>query len=527
MRAFLIPAVMLMLLPLAYAQSPPEPRGPRPDLIFGDDLHYVTLTFYSDDASSMGELLALLDEKNVTGAVFFVDPAIPENSSAVASARGLGYEVRDWTEKNSYDARYPPSDFQGVTLSDRSVLSRTNKMTDVASFYNLALHSSNSSVIAFTPAVPPKLNHSMSVALLEEILNDDGRTVRYTSEPAGRTATVPISAPPVPATDSGEAIGANTTSSIVLDSGTWNMSRLHTRYPADIAVVSTQDGNAYLVETSIIIGEDAQVNIADAVLWIISPEEGDRDRRIEVQGNLTIANSLISSWDSANSTLDDNPYHQRPFIFVEEAGLSITNSSISNMGFLLSGFGEDRDARAAIIIHESDGFSITNSSLAYNLDALYVRNSSGATIAGNEVFANTRTAIDIRSGSSDLNIVDNNVHDNGYEGIVCIECFKSAISGNTVDHNKEVGIKLIHSNLTGISENKLSHNEKIGIFLRDNSTRNAIQANIIAESREGIRLSGNSSNNFLFENDLMGNDEGIDADESSRPNQQRNNRVPG
>jgi parallel beta-helix repeat protein len=63
--------------------------------------------------------------------------------------------------------------------------------------------------------------------------------------------------------------------------------------------------------------------------------------------------------------------------------------------------------------------------------------------------------------------------------------------------------------------------------LRDNSTQNAIQANAVSESREGIRLSGNSSNNFLFENDLMENDEGIDADESSRPNQQRNNRVPG
>jgi parallel beta-helix repeat protein len=305
------------------------------------------------------------------------------------------------------------------------------------------------------------------------------------------------------------------------------MSRPHTRYPADIAVVSTQDGNAYLVDTSIIVGEDAQVNIADAVVWIISPENGDRDRRIEVQGNLTITDSMIASWNNANSTFDDNPYHQRPFIFVEEGGLSITNSSISNMGFLLSGFGEDRDARAAVIIHESNGFSITNSSLAYNLDAIYARNSSGATIAGNEIFANTRSAIDIRSGSSDLSILNNNVHDNGYEGIVCIECFKSSITGNTVDHNKEGGIKLISSNFTGISENKLSHNEKFGIFLRDNSTQNAIQANTVSESREGIRLSGNSSNNFLFENDLMGNDEGIDADQSSRPNQQRNNRVPG
>jgi parallel beta-helix repeat protein len=367
----------------------------------------------------------------------------------------------------------------------------------------------------------------MSVALLDEILSDDGRTLVYTSEQAGRTVTVPISVTDAPAADSGEAIGSNTTSSIVLDAGTWNMSRLHTRYPADIAVVSTQDGNAYLVDTSIIVGEDAQVNIADAVVRIISPEDGDRDRRIEVQGNLTISDSTISSWDSANNTLDDNPYHQRPFIFVEEGGLSITNSSISNLGFLQSGFGEDRDARAAIIIHESNGFSIINSSLAHNFDALYARNSTGATIAGNEFFANTRTAIDIRSGSSDLRILDNNVHDNGYEGIVCIECFKSAISGNTVEHNKEAGIKLIYSNFTGIRENTLSHNEKFGIFLRDNSTQNAIQANTVSESREGIRLSGNSNNNFLFENDLLANDEGIDADESSRPNQQRNNRVPG
>jgi parallel beta-helix repeat protein len=475
----------------------------------------------------MEELLARLDEKNVTSAAFFIDPAIPANSSVVASARGLGYDVHAWSDKEIYDPRYPPTEFENVTLSDRAVLSRTNKMADVASFYNLALHSSNSSTIAFTPAMPPEINHSMSVALLDEILSDDGRTLVYTSEQAGRTATVPISVADAPAADSGEAIGSNTTSSIVLDAGTWNMSRLHTRYPADIAVVSTQDGNAYLVDTSIIVGEDAQVNIADAVVRIISPEDGDRDRRIEVQGNLTISDSTISSWDNANNTLDDNPYHQRPFIFVEEGGLSITNSSISNLGFLQSGFGEDRDARAAIIIHESNGFSIINSSLAHNFDALYARNSSGATIGGNEFFANMRTAIDIRSGSSDLRILDNNVHDNGYEGIVCIECFKSAISGNTVEHNKEAGIKLIYSNFTGIRENTLSHNEKFGIFLRDNSTQNAIQANTVSESREGIRLSGNSSNNFLFENDLMGNDEGIDADESSRPNQQRNNRVPG
>lgn len=522
--AVLFSLLLLLSFPLAHAQTPPEPRGPRSDVLFGEEPHYVTLTFYIENASSMQEFLGVLDDKNVTNAVFFIDPSIPRNSSAVNSATRLGYEIRDWTDKASYDTRYPPTEFQNVTLSDRALLSRTTKMSDVASFYNLAIHSSNSSVVAFTPALPPTVNHTMSVGLLEEMLSDVDRTLTYTSEPAVTTASVPIAEAPLNVTSSAGAIGSNTTESIVLDAGTWNMSRLHTRYPADISVISTQDGLAYFVETSIIIEEEAQVNISDAIVWLVSPVD-DKDRRIEAKGNLTINNSWISSWDPVEQSLDDNPYHQRPFIFVDDGSLEISNSSISHLGFLLSGFGEDRDARAALIIHESNGFSITDSTLSYNLDAVYARNTSGSTIAGNEIFANSRTGIDIRSGSNDLSIVNNSVHDNGYEGIVCIECIKCAISGNIVEHNKEAGVKLISSNLTGLSKNEVGYNEKFGILLRDNSTQNALQANTIIENREGIKLVGNSSNNYLYENELLGNDEAIDADASSRPNQQRNNRV--
>jgi parallel beta-helix repeat protein len=469
-------------------------------------------------------MIGILDENNVTSAVFFLDPAIAGNSSVVESARLLGYDVRGWSEKDTFDSRYPPTEFKGLTLSDRSVLGRTDKMADLAAFYSLALHSTNSSVVAFTPAVPPRINHSQSAELLEEILSDAGRTLVYTSEPAEQPASVPMSEPIANATGAAGAVGANTTSSIVLDAGSWNMTRLHTRYPADVAVVPGHDGPAYLVDTSIIVGEDAQVNIEDSIVRLVSPED-DTDRRIEVQGNLTISNSGVSSWDSARNLPDDNPYHQRPFIFVENGRLTIDNSTISHLGFLLSGLGDDGRARAAIVIHESDGFSVTNSTLSYNLDALYARNSSDSTIAGNEIFANTRTGIDVRSGSSGLNIVGNSVHDNGYEGIVCVECTKSFVFRNLVEHNKEAGIKMISTNLTGIRENEVTFNEKFGIFLRDNSTQNALQANVITDSREGLRLAGNSSNNFLFENSLVRNDEAIDIDPSSQPNQQRNNRV--
>jgi parallel beta-helix repeat protein len=397
-------------------------------------------------------------------------------------------------------------------------------MADVSAFYNLALHSANSSIIAFTPAVTPGLNHTATIDLLEGILGNQGRTLVFTSEPSLRSVSLPISEPITNTTRTSESIGSNTSSSIVLDAGIWDMSRLQTRYPADITVVSTQDGPAYLVDTTIIVEEGAQVTIAGANILMVSPAD-DRDRRIEVQGNLSITNSRISSWDQARSSPDSNPYHQRPFIFIDEGRLTIDNSSISHMGFQLSGFGADRSARAAIIIHESDGFSVTNSSLSFNYDALFARNSSEAIISGTEVYANTRTGISLRSGSSSVNIVGNHVHDNGYEGIECIECVRSVISQNVAEHNKEAGIKLIASNFSAILENDVRYNEKSGIYLRDKSTENSIRANTITDNREGIRLAGNSSNNLIFENSLLQNHEAIDIDDTSRPNQQRNNRI--
>ncbi|HJS81896.1 MAG TPA: right-handed parallel beta-helix repeat-containing protein [Nitrososphaera sp.] len=526
MRAFAAIAFTFMLLiPLAAAQlAGPESRGPRSEVIFGTDPRYVALTFYFDNATRMQEITGILGDKNVTDAVFFVDPAIARtNSSTIDTAIQMGYNIFNWTDKSAYDSRYPPSQFNNITLSDRSVLGRTSKMADVAAFYGLALHSANSSIIAFTPPIPPRVNYSTSIDMLEELLDSKARTVVYSSEPASNPSRLSM-IEPVPDTESVTAIGANTTSSIVIDSGSWNMTRLQGRYPADIAILSGQNGIAYLVDTSVIVEEDAQLEISDSVVWIASPPNDDKDRRIEVKGNLTISDSSVSSWDSLIESPDYNPYHQRPFIFIDEGLFVMTNSTITNMGFLVGGFSESRTARAAVTIHESDNFAVTNSTLAFNFDALYARNSS-FTVAGSEIFGNTRSGIDIRSGSRDLAVTGNQVHDNGYEGIICIECTRAIISGNVVEHNKEAGIKLISSNFTGIRDNEVRYNEKFGIFLRDNSTQNVLQSNTIVESREGIALAGNSSNNFLLENMLLQNDEAIDIDTSSQPNQQRNNRV--
>lgn len=143
-------------------------------------------------------------------------------------------------------------------LSDRSTLTKVNKAADVIAFYNLALHSSNPSIIAFTPSEPPQFSYSS--AILEEILKDGGRTLVF-------TAQVCSGAPQVVsmainnnnnnnnATAATTPVDDDTTSSIALSGGTWNMRSLQTRYRQEIRSIQTGLGTSYLVD--IIIIEEA------------------------------------------------------------------------------------------------------------------------------------------------------------------------------------------------------------------------------------------------------------------------------
>jgi parallel beta-helix repeat protein len=520
--AIIFGAMMFVSFLPAAAQA--ETRGPRPEVVYGDERHLVTLTFYigQNDSLRLQEILQVLQSGNVSKAVFFMQPSVLETKPAVASAmKQRGYTVLPWNNTGQYDRNYAPTSFNGILLSDRDVLGRTGKMADVMAFYNLALHSGNASVAAFTPSAPPRFNSTTD--LLEELLEDGGRTFVFTdrgsvAEPASMTVGRAGNATITP-------VGAGTASSIVLDEGMWDMQRLQQRYPSEITVVQTGSGPAYLVDTTVVVGEATQLDISGQNVLIASPAN-DKDRRIEVKGSALIADSLVSSWDTAANAPDQNPYHQRPFIFVDGGKLDVRNSTIMHMGFPLAGLSEQRSARAAIMFHHSSNFTIADSTIAFNFDGIYARNSSDFQIAGSEVYANTRSGIDIRAGSHDFAIDSNHVHDNGYEGVICTECMKAVIARNTVEHNKEAGIKLFsHTNSTTVSNNHVIYNEKFGVYLRNNSTDNLIRNNTITWSEEGITLAGYSINNIIANNGVTGNDVAVVADPSSQTNTLRANRI--
>jgi parallel beta-helix repeat protein len=501
-----------------------EPRGPRPEVVYGDDRHFVTLTFYigQNDAARLQEILEVLQSGNMSEAVFFIQPSFLENNFAVANTvKQRGYTVLPWNSTGHYNQNYAPTVFGGILLSDRDVLGRTGKMADAMAFYNLALHSGNASVVAFTPGALPRFNSTTDV--LEELLEDGGRTLMFTDEgnaarPEGMVIGSADNITTIP-------IGANTTHRIAIDEGVWNMQRLQQRYPSDVSIVQTGSGPGYLVDTTVVVGEDAQLDISGENVLIASPAQ-DKDRRIEVRGRASIVDSLVSSWDAAASAPDQNPYHQRPFIFVDGGRLDVRNSTISHMGFPLAGLSDERSARAAVMFHDSGNFTIANSTIAFNFDGIYARNSSNFQIVNNEVYGNTRSGIDIRAGSHDFALNSNHVHDNGYEGIICTECIGAGLARNNVEHNKEAGIKLFsHTNSTSISNNIVKYNEKFGIYLRNNSTDNVIRNNTITGSEEGITLAGSSISNVIVNNIVVGNDAAIEMDPASQTNTLRANRL--
>lgn len=513
--------VLVSFLPAATAQVT-ETRGQRLEAVYGDSVHYVTLTFYigQNDTARLQEILDALQSSNVSQAIFFIEQSFAEENLSLANtAKQMGYTVRPWDNASQYDSIYAPTAFGNILLSDREVLGRTDKMADVMAFYNLALHSGNSSVIAFTPSALPRFNST--IALLEEILDSSG-TLAFTNEssPAQPASMVVGSAGNITTT----SIGAETTQRISIEEGAWDMQRLQQRYPADISAIQTSFGAGYLVDTTLVFGEGAQLDITGENVLLASPAQ-DKDRRIEILGRATIADSRISSWDVVAGAPDQNPYHQRPFIFVDGGTLDIRNSTVSHMGFPLVGLSEERSARAAVMFHDSSNFTIANSTIAFNFDGIYTRNSSNFLISGSEIYGNTRSGIDIRSGSGNFTISSNDVHDNGYEGVICTECSGVRIAGNTVDHNKEAGIKLFsHTNATMVSNNIVQYNEKFGIYLRNNCTDNVIRNNTVTGSEEGITLTGSSTNNTITANIVLGNDVAIEMDSTSQTNVLRSNR---
>lgn len=111
--------------------------------------------------------------------------------------------------------------------------------------------------------------------------------------------------------------------------------------------------------------------------------------------------------------------------------------------------------------------------------------------------------MDPHTGTHDMTIRNNTVHDNGSIGIICLlDCYNIAVEDNTVYDNTKMGIMLSRNMTDSIVKNNNVSNEDRGIVISE-SSNNEIYNNTISMSVSGIDLDEDSFDNIIHSNTIV------------------------
>lgn len=257
---------------------------------------------------------------------------------------------------------------------------------------------------------------------------------------------------------------------------------------------------------------------ANAVVWISAD-----------WGSLDIRNTKILSWDEAIAGPDTEfEIFQRAYIRVRsslapdavtalESRMDIRNSDIGYLGFYeAESYGLSWKVRGThpdptkFILDVVDVYGdILDSHLHDNYFGVYTFGAYGCHWAGNEVDHNHGYGFDPHDDSDNLLIENNNIHDNGYHGIIASKrCDHLIIRNNRSHANFNNGIMLHrHCDDSVIENNQTYFNGFSGITILDTDRTLVTGNQILSNSGAGLRFSVGSADNRV-ENNLIGYSEG-------------------
>jgi parallel beta-helix repeat protein len=495
--------------------------GPRPKLLYGNGTHYVTLTFYIQNGNTdhIKNLLIKLIIHHVSKAIFFVQKNfVEEHPFIMEIIKQRGYKIYPWDNIAKYDRNYPPTVFRDIVLSDREIVPRAYEGKDITTLYDIALHYENASIIAFTPQVPPKflyfdtlLQHILENNDHDLIFSDSNRTNEKnvfdrTYLNKGFMSIGHLSSGVLqPDFDSHR----NSTTDLIIRDGIWDMNNLHAEYPLSIEYLPSV--NSFLIHKTIVISENAQLNINNTRVFIQSSSQNDHQlpRHINIRdgGKATIFNSTVTSWDPVLKSSDPNPYHPRPYLVAQDGGkMDIINSTVSYLGFPLGSIDDTRYARAGINYFNTTDFTIANSTIAFNYYGFYSSEARNYKFIGNNVYGSIKYGLDPHSASRSFVVDSNYLHDNGKQGFICSKYCKDIIITNNLVENNMEGIGLHWSTNSSIVKNNIvRNNEKNGIYIDKKSYYNIIQNNTSIGNMFGIGILDRSEKNTLVNNTLLDN----------------------
>jgi mannuronan 5-epimerase len=249
---------------------------------------------------------------------------------------------------------------------------------------------------------------------------------------------------------------------------------------------------------------------------------------IIVHGKILINGVKITSWDASSNDVvqqDMDGSISRGYIqFDASEGSEIINSEFAYLGYNelgQRGFDLHGEGASRFGYGPSSDMLIRGSEFHHMWRGFYSTGAYDITIDGNEYHHNLNYAIDPHSGTHDMNITNNWVHNNPI-GIICsVNCHNIVIEGNEVENNIKAGIFFSRNVSDSITRNNQIYNATSGIIISESPNNQIYDNTIEAATSEGILLfnpsepdEGLTEDNLVYNNTVLSSATGINATRS-------------
>ena len=269
------------------------------------------------------------------------------------------------------------------------------------------------------------------------------------------------------------------------------------------------DNGVWLLNAGIIVAEDATfyINSTDTK-WLKVVSDGNTPNRIAVYGSLKIDSVKITSWNpeiNDYAITDAKGKIPRPYIIVEDEATGttdITNSEFAYLGYAAQ-LKEDNYARRSGLAYNGGGGSlIRGNHIHHNMFGFYSKGVGDIILEDNHLHDNYVYGLDPHTGTHDMIIRNNTVHDEGHIGIICsLDCYNITIEDNELYNNTDVGIMFSRNMSDSVARNNHVHDETQCIFVSA-SHNNEVYNNTVSDCENGIYLRDDSSNNKIHNNTI-------------------------
>jgi parallel beta-helix repeat protein len=288
------------------------------------------------------------------------------------------------------------------------------------------------------------------------------------------------------------------TNTIKISCPSSNMTTIYNSMNNDRILRQEKPGD-WLLNASLLIEKNSSLTIDSSdTMWLkLHTPNG-----IISYGTITIDSVRITSWDSMiNDFATTDGTIPRPYITMWEGGtgkMDITNSEISHLGYHVS-------HKQGLAYYSGNGSRLDNNNIHNMWYGFYSNAVSYIDITNNHIHNNEIYGLDPHTGTHDMLIRNNTVHDirKGI-GIICShDCYNIIMEDNVVYNSDKVGIMFSRTTTNSTMRNNISYGNGGGISIHDLSSNNLIYNNTVYDNGYGIKISKNSSNNQVYNNTIL------------------------